>query len=138
MPSWGKMFSSECLHVGTRDHEDPDTAGYYRASVRAVLKAARALHDEDGVPPGRIIIGGFSQGAAVALQAALTGASSFAGCIVLSGWLTPFARSVLSSGALGTSRPAVLLFHGSADALVGLDCAEFAAAALTAGSATVR
>ena len=50
------------------------------------------LEKEEGISPSRIIVGGFSQGGAVALLAAYhrrtDGKVPFAGCVCLSGWLT--------------------------------------------------
>ncbi len=51
------------------------------------------LEREMGIPPSRVVIGGFSQGGAVALLAAYHqrgrgGKIPFAGCVCLSGWLT--------------------------------------------------
>ena len=41
-----------------------------------------------GIAPGRVLIGGFSQGAAMACFAALTFDQPLAGCFMLSGYLT--------------------------------------------------
>lgn len=42
---------------------------------------------ESGINPGRIVIGGFSQGAAISLLTALTNDCKLAGVACLSGWV---------------------------------------------------
>ncbi|CAE8620683.1 unnamed protein product [Polarella glacialis] len=36
VPAWGQFVSQDCIHVGGKDYEDPDTAGIYARSVAAV------------------------------------------------------------------------------------------------------
>lgn len=54
--------------------------------------AVEKLEKDMGITPDRVVVGGFSQGAAVALIAAYhrrtEGKVPFAGCVCLSGWLT--------------------------------------------------
>ena len=45
------------------------------------------LDNNPTIPPSRLIIGGFSQGAAVSLLTALTNERKLGGAIALSGWL---------------------------------------------------
>jgi lysophospholipase-1 len=42
---------------------------------------------ESGIDPGRIVIGGFSQGAAISVLTALTNDCKLAGVACLSGWI---------------------------------------------------
>ena len=42
---------------------------------------------ESGIDPGRIVIGGFSQGAAISVLTALTSDRKLAGAACLSGWV---------------------------------------------------
>lgn len=60
-------------------------------SVKRVEKIVTQLSEEEGIDPSRIILGGFSQGGAVALMASYNrrkkDAIPFAGCICMSGWL---------------------------------------------------
>ena len=42
---------------------------------------------ESGIAPGRIVIGGFSQGAAISVLTALTNDCKLAGAACLSGWI---------------------------------------------------
>ena len=49
------------------------------------------IEREEGIPAHRIVVGGFAQGAAVAMLSAYSrynrGKESYAGCVCLSGWL---------------------------------------------------
>lgn len=129
MPAWGKVLSSECMHVGSKDHEDPVEQALYQSAVEAVRLEVERLHQEYGVPLGKVLIFGFSQGAAVSLLAALTYPKSFIGCVSLSGFLLPCARDLLEANA-PQNAPPILLCHGTADESIGHDCAEYAASML--------
>ena len=78
MPSW---FDLRTLDVG--GPEDVD----------GIKSAARNVHDmiekevHAGIAPSNIMIGGFSQGGALALYSALTYPQKIAGVVALSGWL---------------------------------------------------
>lgn len=58
-----------------------------------MLQSARLINQlittevESGTDPSRIVLGGFSQGAAMSLLTGLTGERKLAGVAVLSGWL---------------------------------------------------
>jgi len=89
-------------------------------SIQDALSAVRGIHatiDElvqSGIPSCNIIVGGFSQGGAVAVFTALTYPQKLAGCIIYSGL-------VLCSDTLPrwlTQRPNVLWIHGSSDEVV--------------------
>eukprot|EP00929_Paragymnodinium_shiwhaense_P062198 TRINITY_DN31050_c0_g1_i1.p1 TRINITY_DN31050_c0_g1~~TRINITY_DN31050_c0_g1_i1.p1 ORF type:complete len:313 (-),score=78.63 TRINITY_DN31050_c0_g1_i1:21-959(-) len=124
------------MHVGCIDIEQDDPSGYYVATVVEVKRQIQALIDA-GVPAARICVGGFSQGAAVALETAMTSDIRLGGCLVLSGWMTPRARAALTKGAAGMKTP-VLLCHGKKDDMVGFDCAEAAAKALQGAAVSVQ
>ena len=74
--------------IGITAKDDKD--GKNKA-VQQIEDAVEKL-ERDGIPPNRIVIGGFSQGGAVALLTAYhrreEGKVPFAGCVCLSGWLT--------------------------------------------------
>lgn len=129
MRAWGKVLSSDCMHVGSKDHEDPLEQGLYRSAAEAVRLEVERLHQEYGVPSGRVLIAGFSQGAAVSALAVLTYPKLFIGCIMLSGFLLPCAKELLATKAPENSPP-ILLCHGTADDSIGHDCAEHAAECL--------
>lgn len=77
-----------------------------------------------GISSEKIIIAGFSQGAAVALHAALSSKYKFAGILALSGFLLqkilPQPISVLNKGT------PILMMHGECDDLISMDWALIA------------
>jgi len=127
LPGWGPFLETKCIHVGGKDHEHKDETVVYASSVLAVHAEIEKLVGE-GVLPERILLGGFSQGAAIALEATVCYGRALAGCIVLSGWATPRARAALV--AQKPSAMPVLVCHGTKDDMVGIDCGEAAAEAL--------
>lgn len=79
------------------------------ALVHDVFEKAEA----DGIPSSRIVVGGFSQGAVVALVAGLTYKNPLAGVCMFSGWLP--------AGVLKDARQwdvPILMCHGVNDTLV--------------------
>merc|ERR1712032_783169 len=115
----------------------PDKNGYHAASVAAVHKEVDALVEKE-VALDKIIIAGFSQGAAIALESALTYPKRIAGCVSLSGWLTPRARSTLTERKDALSKLPILLCHGTKDKMVGFDCAEAAVKNLNDAGVALR
>jgi lysophospholipase-2 len=85
MPGWFDLYDWP-IAVGSKD----DPVGL-RRSVQQVEEAVTKLQTEHNIPPSKIVVGGFSQGGAVALLAAYRpddNATGFAGCAGLSAWLT--------------------------------------------------
>lgn len=68
-----------------------------------------------GIPANRIVVGGFSQGAHIALKTALPHTPTLAGCVCLSSWLEP--SKTLRVPEANTGMP-VLQGHGSSDPLI--------------------
>lgn len=64
-----------------------DDAGDIDKSVERVHLLINALEDQ-GVPAKRIVVGGFSQGGAIALQSAFRYPRKLGGAVCLSGWVT--------------------------------------------------
>ncbi len=64
---------------------EDDVQGITRATVFIHSLIEREINN--GIPPHRIIIGGFSQGGALAIHAGLTYNKKLAGVVSLSGWL---------------------------------------------------
>eukprot|EP00746_Dinoflagellata_sp_MGD_P149249 gnl/MRDRNA2_/MRDRNA2_81303_c0_seq7.p1 gnl/MRDRNA2_/MRDRNA2_81303_c0~~gnl/MRDRNA2_/MRDRNA2_81303_c0_seq7.p1 ORF type:complete len:186 (+),score=34.71 gnl/MRDRNA2_/MRDRNA2_81303_c0_seq7:104-661(+) len=136
--AWGNYLSGDCTVVGCADYNNPDKEGWYSAGIRAVHECISAVPREDKVPLDHVVIFGFSQGAAVALQSALTYPCRLGACIDFCGWLLPGARKILSehekSPVIATP---FLVLHGTEDNLVGFDCGEDAAARLRNAGADV-
>jgi len=116
--AWGEVLERRCAHVGSKDHENP---GIYPETVEQVHQTIEALEAQHGVPPDRIVLGGFSQGAGGALESALLYWRRLAGCVVLSGWLTPRGRETLEDSA--NRHMPCLICHGVQDDKIGFDCA---------------
>jgi lysophospholipase-2 len=110
MPSW---FDIRGLSPDSAEDEP---------GIKAAAQQLQALISEEeklGVPRNRIIVGGFSQGGAVALYSALTGGlAPLAGVIVMSSWL-PLTKSFPASLKSNQDTP-VLQCHGDSDSLVSL------------------
>merc|ERR1712154_699549 len=81
MPGWFDLYDWP-IGVGVRDDHD----GLSKA-VQAVEDCVSNLESK-GVSRDRIVIGGFSQGGAVALRSAYHAKGGFAACASLSGWVT--------------------------------------------------
>jgi phospholipase/carboxylesterase len=99
-------------------HFDPDAAGDRRDQIPVGLAAARAQVDAlldqlEAAGPQRIVLGGFSQGAMLAVDVALQRARPLAGLAVLSG--TRIDGAAWRAG-IGRARGLpVLISHGTAD-----------------------
>lgn len=107
MPGWFDISSLE-------DIDQREDAEGLRESKRYVesLVAAEAA---GGVPPGRVVVGGFSQGGAVALMM-LRSEEKLAGIVALSTYLPLRKQPPLISGA--NARTPILQCHGDADMVV--------------------
>ena len=73
-----------------------------------------------GIPAERIVLAGFSQGGAVALQTALRHPWRLAGLLALSTYL-PLADTLAAERSAANARIPVLMAHGEHDPLVGVD-----------------
>ncbi len=98
-----------------------DAAGV-RASARAI-EALIAQQVASGIPAQRIVLAGFSQGAAIALHTALCYPQPLAGIIALSGYL-PLMASFTAAAHGANARTPVFLAHGTDDNVVPLHLGE--------------
>lgn len=107
MPGWFDIYDWP-ISVGVAD----DSTGLLR-SVQQVEDEIVKIENEQGIPRNKIVVGGFSQGGAVALLTAYhrsNQAKPLAGCVCLSGWLT------LKDDVLAPSASVPLFWgHGQAD-----------------------
>ena len=83
----------------------------------AQVEALIAREGERGIPPGRIILAGFSQGGAVTLAAGLRRREPLAGLVALSTYM-PAAHGAQAALVEGASRQPVFMAHGSEDPVV--------------------
>ncbi|CAE7348752.1 unnamed protein product, partial [Symbiodinium pilosum] len=86
--------------------------------------------------PSQLIVGGYSQGAASALQSVLEYPERLAGCIALSGWVLPRAHDALRVGAVNCGAR-YYLYHGRRDVQVSLNCSKHARQLLSEAGAQV-
>lgn len=85
MPGWFDLYDWP-IGISAKDDRDGKIA-----AAQQIETAVEKLEAEMGIPPSRVVVGGFSQGGAVALLTAYhrrQGKVPFAGVVCLSGWLT--------------------------------------------------
>ena len=98
-----------------------DAAGI-RASAAAVTKLVdREI--ERGMPANRIVLAGFSQGGAIALQTALREPRALGGVLALSTYL-PLAAALPTERSAANAAVPIFMAHGSVDPVLPLALAE--------------
>jgi phospholipase/carboxylesterase len=93
------------------------------AGLREAFAAVHALIDREvarGVPAGRIVLAGFSQGCAITLGAGLRYRERLAGLAGLSGYL-PLAAATAAERSDANALAPLFLAHGRNDPVVGMD-----------------
>jgi phospholipase/carboxylesterase len=104
------------------------------AGLRDTFAQVHALLDREvarGVPAGRIVLAGFSQGCAVTLGAGLRYGHRLAGLVGLSGYL-PLAASLAAERHPAQAQTPVFIGHGTRDPVVSLARGQAARQALSA------
>ena len=138
MPSWFDLAALPVdLHMEHLDREG------LHVSCDRILGLADDLAAELNIPTSRVVIGGFSQGGALALQCALRSEKPLGGVVVFSGW-TAFpevSEKRLREGGeenLGAQPRGLpfLLAHGTLDDKVDVSCHEATAKMLRDAGAT--
>ena len=148
MPGWFDLYDWP-IGVGSKD----DRPGLMR-SIQQIQMEVNTLIQNDHIPANKIVIGGFSQGGAVALLACygkndnededekmqMQQPHKFAGCVGLSAWLT-LPKEVIESGSGSSTnddndndvRKSIPLFwgHGTYDDKVLFEQQQFGIEALT-------
>ncbi|KAM6973896.1 acyl-protein thioesterase 2 isoform 1-T2 [Tautogolabrus adspersus] len=107
MPAWFDL-------MGLKPDIPEDESGIKRAADN--IKAIIEHEAKNGIPPHRIILGGFSQGGALSLYTALTCQHQLAGVVALSCWL-PLHRSFPSASS-GHKNIPILQCHGENDCMI--------------------
>ena len=108
-----------------------------RASQQQV-EALIASETERGVPRSRIVLAGFSQGGAIALQTGLRQAQQpLAGIVALSCYL-PLADSFARERAAASAQVPIFMAHGTSDPIVPLARGVASRDALTAAGYSVE
>jgi phospholipase/carboxylesterase len=101
--------------------------------IRESEKLVRNLVEEQiarGIPASRIVIAGFSQGGAMALQTALRFPQSLAGVMALSTYL-PLQASLANEASDANRSTPILMCHGTQDGVVGIQMGEWSRDLLT-------
>jgi phospholipase/carboxylesterase len=120
MRAWYDIFQLGSTGSGTRE----DEAGL-RASQKLVDEMIRA----QDVPPGKIVLAGFSQGGAIVLQAGLRHAERLAGIMALSCYL-PIASTVAAERSEANQSVPIFMAHGRFDDVIPLTRAQASREAL--------
>ncbi|NWR24568.1 LYPA2 thioesterase, partial [Emberiza fucata] len=109
MPSWFDL-------MGLTPDAPEDEAGIKKAAEN--IKAIIEHEMKNGIPPNRIILGGFSQGGALSLYTALTCQHQLAGIVALSCWL-PLHKAFPQAANNGVNKDiAILQCHGELDPMI--------------------
>lgn len=118
MRAWYDILHLDLGGVGTSGIPREDEKGL-RAS-QAMVEELIAAQVAKGIPTERILLAGFSQGAAMALMTGLRHPTKLAGLIVLSGYL-PLAAHVTSERHRANHDTPIFMAHGSYDPVVRLE-----------------
>lgn len=122
MRAWYDIYSR-----GVRDREDD-------AGIEASAAAVQALIDREcaaGIRAERIVLAGFSQGGAIALQTGLRSPRSLAGILALSTYL-PLAATLAAQASAANRAVPILMCHGTYDPIVPVELARKSCDILTA------
>ena len=114
MPAWYDIYS-----LGVRDREDA-------AGIRASAAVVHGLIDRErgsGISAHRIVLAGFSQGGAIALQAGVRYPEALAGILALSTYL-PLRASLAAEATAANKTIPILMCHGREDPIVPMDLAR--------------
>jgi phospholipase/carboxylesterase len=120
MPAWYDIAMSDVARM-------PDEGG-----IRESQKSIEALIEREagrGIDSKRIVLAGFSQGGAIALQTGLRHARPLAGIVALSTYLT-LEPSLDAEAAAANKATPILMAHGTQDEMIPLRLAEASRAAL--------
>ena len=114
MRAWYDILVSDLVR-----REDESGLRASQQQIEALIAREKAR----GIPASRIILAGFSQGCAMALQTGLRHAEPLAGLMCLSGYL-PLADKTASERAPASVQTPVFMAHGTADPVVSIDRAQ--------------
>lgn len=116
MPAWFDL-------MGLSPDAPEDESGIKKAAEN--IKAIIEHEVKNGIPPHRIILGGFSQGGALSLYTALTCQHQLAGVVALSCWL-PLHQSFPSASSGHKNLP-ILQCHGEMDFMIPVQFGDMTA-----------
>ncbi|HEX2531138.1 MAG TPA: dienelactone hydrolase family protein, partial [Burkholderiaceae bacterium] len=107
--------------LGTDLVRREDEAGLRRS--QAAIEQLIVQEKERGIAAGRIVLAGFSQGCAMALQTGLRHPEKLAGLLCLSGYV-PLYGTVSEERSTANQDTPVFMAHGRADPIVPIERAE--------------
>jgi phospholipase/carboxylesterase len=122
MPAWYDILGADIAR-----REDEAGLRQSQAAIEALLQREVAR----GIPANRIVIAGFSQGCAMALQTGLRHSERLAGIVGLSGYL-PLAASTAAERHAANAQTPIFLAHGRHDDVIPLSRAQASRDALQA------
>ena len=114
MPAWYDILGTD---INRREDE---------AGVRASQKAVEELIAREagrGIAPSRIVLAGFSQGGAIALQTALRRSQPLAGVMALSTYV-PLAATLAAERSAASNSVPIFMAHGTYDPIIPLATAQ--------------
>lgn len=109
MPGWYDIISLERIGQG----EDHSGMMQSCSQIQALIDAEMDL----GIPNSRIILAGFSQGAAMSLLLGLTSSIKYGGIVALSGYL-PLSGQIHTLAIGNKLATPIFMGHGTADPVV--------------------
>ncbi len=121
MPAWYDILGTD---LARREDE---------AGLRKSQQAIEAIISKEiarGIPAGKIVLAGFSQGCAMAYMVGLRFGQKLAGIAGLSGYL-PLADKISTERASANQATSIFMAHGHQDPVVTLQRAEASRLALT-------
>jgi len=122
----GGMAMRAWYDIISLDRNGPvDAAGINESS--ALLESLIAREEQGGINPGRIVLAGFSQGGAIAINTVLRSGRKLAGLMALSTWLA--LPETLQADSVDASTP-VFMAHGRFDPMIPMQYGRSAADAL--------
>jgi len=113
----------------------PDETGV--RTSQAAIEQLIARENARGIPANKIVVAGFSQGGAIALQTGLRHANRLAGIMALSTYL-PLAESLHAEATAANHDVAVFFAHGTHDQVIPMAMAETSRKTLDAAGYAVE
>jgi phospholipase/carboxylesterase len=120
MPAWYDIAMNDIARL-------PDERGIRES--QAAIERLIARERERGIDSSRIVLSGFSQGGAIALQTGLRHASRLGGIVALSTYLT-LEDTLEAEGTAANRATPIYMAHGIQDPVVPLQLAQSSRAAL--------
>ncbi len=130
----GGMAMRAWYDIVSLDRGGPvDAAGIGEST--ATLEALIGREEQRGIDPGRIVLAGFSQGGAIAINTILRTEKRLAGLMALSSWLA--LPDALQRDAVDTTVP-VFMAHGQFDPMIPMQYGRSSADALASAGFDVE